>query len=155
MGARERMLLNIAATLRNIGKYVSLSVPAETSYGIIKDSEIMGVSHKERIMIATIVQSSYPNNISYDLFKSLEFESKDEIIMIKLAAILRVATGLAINTAKTIRDMSAVLKDKELVIKVTTKDRFLLEKGLFNERTDTFEEVFGIEPKLIVLKNKI
>lgn len=153
MGARERMLLNISATLRNIGKYVSLSVPAETSYGIIKDSEIMGVSHKERIMIATIVQSSYPNNISYDLFKSLEFESKDEIIMIKLAAILRVATGLALNTEKTIRDMSAVLKDKELVIKVTTKDRFLLEKGLFNDRTDTFEEVFGVTPILMVKRS--
>ena len=46
MGARERTLLNIAAILRNVGKYVSLSVPAETSYAIIKDSEIMGISHR-------------------------------------------------------------------------------------------------------------
>ena len=152
MGARERTLLNIAAIMRNVGKYVSLSVPAETSYAIIKDSEIMGVSHKERIMIARIVESSYPNNITYDVFKSLEFDSKDEITMIKLTAILRVAVGLAINTAKTITDISAHLKDKELVIKVTSTDRLLLEKGLFNQRTDTFEEVFGITPVLMVLR---
>ena len=152
MGARERTLLNIAAIMRNVGKYVSMSVPAETSYAIIKDSEIMGVSHKERIMIATIVQNSYPNNISYEAFKSLEFESKDEIIMIKLTAILRVATGLAKNTAKSIRDLSAQLKDKELIIKVTTKDKMLLEKGLFSERTDTFEEVFGVTPTLLVMR---
>ncbi|MBO5550686.1 MAG: exopolyphosphatase, partial [Lachnospiraceae bacterium] len=123
---------------------------AETSYAIIKDSEIMGISHKERGMIATIVQNSYPNNISYDRFKSLEFDSRDEITMIKLTAILRVATGLAKNTEKTIRDLSAQLKDKELTIKVTTKDRMLLEKGLFSERNDTFEEVFGVTPKLLI-----
>ena len=152
MGARERMLLNVAAILRNVGKYVSLSVPAETSYALIKDSEIMGVSHKERIMIATIVQCSYPNNISYDAFKSLEFESADEITMIKLTAILRVATGLANNISKTMNDITAQIKDKELIIKVTTGDRMLLEKGLFAERTDTFVEIFGITPRLMVLK---
>ena len=150
MGARERVLLNIAAILRNVGKYVSMSVPAETSFAIIKDSEIMGVSHKERLMIATIVQNSYPNNISYDAFKSLEFDAKDEIIMIKLTAILRVATGISKNTEKTIQNLSAQLKDKELIIKVTTKDRMLLEKGLFSERNDTFEEVFGVTPRLLV-----
>lgn len=155
MGSRERTLLNIAAIMRNVGKYVSMSVPAETSFAIIKDSEIMGVSHKERIMIATIVQNSYPNNISYDAFKSPEFESNDEIIMIKLTAILRAATGLAKNTEKTIEDISAHIKNKELIIKVVTKDRLLLEKGLFSERTDTFEEVFGITPVLVVHRSTV
>ncbi len=153
MSPRERTLLNIAAIMRNVGKYVSLSVPAETSYAIIKDSEIMGVSHKERIMIATVVECSYPNNISYDAFKSTEFDTKDEITMIKLTAILRVAVGLAMNTEKTMKDISARLKDKELVIKVTSNDRLLLEKGLFNQRTDTFEEVFGVTPVLMVLRS--
>ena len=51
---------------------------------------------------------------------------------------------------KPIEDLSAHLKDKELIIKVTSKDRMLLEKGLFRERTDTFEEVFGVSPKLLV-----
>ena len=152
MGARERTLLNISGIMRNVGKYVSLSVPAETSYGIIKDSEIMGISHRERLMIATIVQNSYPNNISYDAFKDPEFSEKDMISVIKLTAILRVATGLAKSVYKTMSDITAKLMDKELVIKVTSNDRMLLEKGLFAERTDTFEEVFGITPRLMVLK---
>ena len=155
MGARERTLLNISGIMRNVGKYVSMSVPAETSYAIIKDSEIMGVSHRERIMIATIVQNSYPNNISYDAFKNPEFESKDRITVIKLTAILRVATGLAKNVDKTMTGITAVLKDKELTIRVTSKDRMLLEKGLFSERTDTFEEIFGITPKLLVIKSDV
>ncbi len=153
MGARERMLLNISGIMRNVGKYVSMSVPAETSYAIIKDSEIMGVSHRERIMIATIVKKSYPNNISYEEFNNPEFESRDRLTVTKLTAILRVATGLAKNVEKTMSNISAQLKDKELIIKVTSKDKMLLEKGLFSERTDTFVEIFGITPKLLVLKS--
>ena len=102
-------------------------------------------------MIATVVQNSYPNNISYEAFKSQEYSPADEITVIKLTAILRAATGLAKNTEKPIEDLSAHLKDKELIIKVTSKDRMLLEKGLFRERTDTFEEVFGITPKLLMV----
>ncbi|MBQ2453034.1 MAG: exopolyphosphatase, partial [Lachnospiraceae bacterium] len=70
-------------------------------------------------------------------------------------AILRVATGLARNTQKTVESISVQLKDKELVIRVSAKDKMLLEKGLFRERTDTFEEAFGITPVLKVMKGNL
>ena len=152
MSARERLLLHISAILRNVGKYVSLSVPAEMSYSMIMDSEIIGISHKERKMVATIVRNSYPNNISYETFDQLKLDAIDQIMTTKLTAILRVATGLARNTRKSIDNISVQLKDKELVIKVGSKDKMLLEKGLFRERTDTFEEAFGITPVLKVIK---
>ncbi|HBB58959.1 MAG TPA: exopolyphosphatase [Lachnospiraceae bacterium] len=155
MNARDRLLLHISAMLRNVGKYVSLSVPAEMSYAIIKDSEIIGISHKERKMVAAIVQNSYPNNISYEKFEKLKLAEEDRIKTTKLTAILRVATGLARNTQKTVESISVQLKDKELVIRVSAKDKMLLEKGLFRERTDTFEEVFGITPVLKVMKGNL
>ena len=71
---------------------------------------------------------------------------------VKIAAILRVATGLAKNTSKPVGNITAAVKDKELLIKVSSKDRMLFEKGLFSERTDTFEEIFGVTPRLMVIK---
>ena len=153
MGARERTLLHISAILRNVGKYVSMSVPAEASYGIIMDSEIMGVSHREREIIATVVENSYPNNIEYEAFKIPDFDLKERIVTVKIAAILRVATGLAKNTSKPMGSISASIKDKELLIKVSSKDKMLFEKGLFSERTDTFEEIFGVTPRLMVIND--
>jgi exopolyphosphatase/guanosine-5'-triphosphate,3'-diphosphate pyrophosphatase len=155
MSARDRLLLHISAILRNVGKYVSLSVPAEMSYAIIKDSEIIGISHKERTMVAAIVQNSYPNNISYETFEKLNLGAEDQIKTTKLTAILRVATGLARNTQKTVDSITVQLKDKELVIRVSARDKMLLEKGLFRERTDTFEEAFGITPVLKVMKGNV
>ncbi|MCR5747145.1 MAG: exopolyphosphatase [Lachnospiraceae bacterium] len=155
MSGRERLLLHISAILRNIGKFVSMSVPAEISYAMIMDSEIIGISRKERKMIAAIVQNSYPNNISYDKFEQLKLGAEDKIKTTKLTAILRVATGLARSTRKDIDNINVKLKDKELIIKVSSKDKMLLEKGLFRERTDTFEEAFGITPVLKVIKARV
>ena len=42
------------------------------------------------------------------------------------------------------------MKDRELVISVDSRDKLLLEKGLFSERTGTFEEVYGLHPVLKV-----
>ena len=88
----------------------------------------------------------------YETFDQLKLDAIDQIMTTKLTAILRVATGLARNTRKSIDNISVQLKDKELVIKVGSKDKMLLEKGLFRERTDTFEEAFGITPVLKVIK---
>lgn len=106
-------------------------------------------------MVAAIVQNSYPNNISYEKFEKLKLAEEDRIKTTKLTAILRVATGLARNTQKTVESISVQLKDKELVIRVSAKDKMLLEKGLFRERTDTFEEAFGITPVLKVMKGNL
>ena len=152
MTDRERLLLEISAILRNSGKYVSMSMPAEVTYSIILNSEIIGISHQERKIIGTVAKYSYPNNISYEAFDIYNFSEKEQIIAAKLTAILRVATGIAKNVDKTIDTIKAAVKERELIIKVTADDKMLLEKGLFSERCDTFEEIFGITPVLRVIK---
>ncbi|MFR4580157.1 MAG: HD domain-containing protein [Clostridium fessum] len=56
MGARERLLLKIAATLHDCGKFVSITRGSESSYQIIMDTEIIGISHLEREVVANIVR---------------------------------------------------------------------------------------------------
>ncbi|MCR5488297.1 MAG: exopolyphosphatase [Lachnospiraceae bacterium] len=147
---RERLLLHLSARLRDVGKFVTLSSPAEVSYAIIMGTEIIGLSHAERKVVATVVKNSYPNNISYDEFAEQDFESRDYRAAVKLAAILRVATGLARSTHREYRNIKSAIKGRELLITVDTDDQLLLEKGLFFERSDTFEEVFGLKPVLKV-----
>ncbi len=148
LAKRDRLLLHLAARLRDVGKFVTLSSPAEVSYAIIMGTEIIGISHAERKVVATVVKNSYPNNISYDEFAEQDFESRDYRTAVKLAAILRVATGLARSTHKEYQSIRTSIKGRELIITVESSDKLLLEKGLFYERSDTFEEVFGLKPIL-------
>lgn len=147
---RNRLLLQLAARLRDVGKYVSMSSPAELSYSIIMGSEIIGISHIEREMVAMIVMNSYPKDIMYSDFSADDFDSDTYLTVVKLSAILRVATGLGRISKRNYSDIHAAVKDKELVVTVDTEDDMLLEKGLFSERTNTFEEVFGLHPVLKV-----
>ena len=150
LGKRERLLLQLSARLRDVGKYVTLSSPAEVSFAIIMGSEIIGLSHVERQIIATVVKNSYPNDISYSEFDMMDFDAESYRTAVKLTAILRVATGLSRSTRKGYESIKSVIKDRELVITVSSADDLMVERGLFFERADTFEEVFGLRPVLRV-----
>lgn len=150
LGKREKLLLTLAARMRDVGRYVTMSSPAEASFAIIMGSEIMGISHMERKIIATAVKNSYPNDISYSVFDEMDFDESSYRTAVKLTAILRLATGLSRSTRKSYEAVKSVIDDGKLVITVSSSDNMMLEKGLFFERADTFEEVFGLRPILKV-----
>ena len=55
MGKRERLLLKVAAMLHDCGKYISLANSAICAYQIIRATEIIGLTHLEREMVASVV----------------------------------------------------------------------------------------------------
>lgn len=152
LDARGRLLLLIAARLRDVGKFISLSSPAESAYSIIMGTEIIGLSHLEREMVAVIVSSSYPRDISYEDVMETGLDERSYLTVVKLTAILRLASGMIRSYKRKYEGVKAVVKDKELIITVDTGDDIYLERGLFFEKTELFEEVFGIRP---VLKKKV
>ncbi|SKC05416.1 exopolyphosphatase / guanosine-5'-triphosphate,3'-diphosphate pyrophosphatase [Lachnospiraceae bacterium] len=146
MDKRGRLLLQLAARLRDVGRFVSMSDPAETSYSIIMGTEIIGLSHLEREIVATVVLNSYPKEIYYEALQELDFDEKSILTVTKLTAILRVAAGMARSPRKKYNDVKAVIKDKSLIVTIDTREDLSLEKGLFDEEIPMFEEVFGIRP---------
>ena len=53
---RERLLLEIAVLLHDCGKYISMSQVGDCSFNIIMATEIIGLSHREREIIALVVR---------------------------------------------------------------------------------------------------
>jgi exopolyphosphatase/guanosine-5'-triphosphate,3'-diphosphate pyrophosphatase len=127
-----------------------MSHPGEASYNIIMSTEIIGLSHRERQIVANVVKYN-----TEDFFEENEDlyagDSQDYMTVIKLVAILRVANAMDRSHKQKFRDSKAVIKDETLVITTYTKDDITLEKGLFSSKASFFEEVYGIKP---VLKQK-
>ncbi len=65
MGARERLLLQIAVQLHDCGKYISMGDVAECSYQIIMATEIIGLSTEERQIIASAVRYNTTEFVYY------------------------------------------------------------------------------------------
>lgn len=55
LGQRDRLLLRIATILHDCGKFISMKNPSQCAYYIIMATEIIGLSHSERTIIANVV----------------------------------------------------------------------------------------------------
>ncbi len=150
MGSRERLLLEVAVILHDCGKYVSLANSPRCAYEIIMASEIIGLTHKEREIVARTVLY---NNLQLDDYEEVseKLDKKSYITVAKLSAILRVANALDQSHKQKFKDIKIDLKGRNLVITVHTMDDISLEQTLFDAKTSYFESVFSMKP---VLKEK-
>lgn len=147
LGNRERMWIQLAAILNYCGSYISINDAHINSYNIIMSTEILGLSHKEREIIANTVRYLYcelprfsemPNNL----------ELEDYLNIAKLSAILRLSSILDRSHKQKFRNIEVQLKESVLVIMTDTLEDITLEKSLLSKKSEFFKEVFGVKPKL-------
>lgn len=150
LGRRERTLLQIAAILHDCGKYVSMNQPADASYNIIMSTEIIGLSHAERETVANIVRYN-TKEFAYSARADKDMTSDMYLKVAKLTAILRIANAMDRSHKQKFHDFKMAIKDDELIITAETIEDISLEKALFCQKADFFEEMYGIRP---VLKKK-
>lgn len=147
LGKREQLLLRLSALLHDCGKYVSLVNPGESSYEIIMATEIIGLSHVEREIVANIVKY---NHVEFDYYEELGrktmLDKASYLTIAKLTAILRVANGLDRSNKQKFKDIKTMLRDRQLIITVDTQEDITLERGLLTAKADFFEEVYSIRP---------
>ena len=154
LGKRERLLLQLAARLHDCGKYISMVNLGECSYNIIMSTEIIGLSHKEREIVANVVKYNHLPFVYYYNADGRSLLDEDAYLVVaKLTALLRVANGLDRSHKQKFKDVKTVVKDGQLVIQVDTAADITLERGLFTRRADFFEEVYSIRP--VIRQKKI
>ena len=152
LGKRERLLLRLATILHDCGKYISMSNLGECSYNIILYTEIIGLSHIEREMIANVVKFNHLKFTYYDVVTNgSKLDKKAYLTIAKLTAILKLANGLDRSHKQKFKDIKIVLKNHDLIITVNTNEDITLEKGMLQERSDFFEEVYSVRP---IIKQK-
>ena len=155
MGARERLLLQIAVLLHDCGKYISMGDVSECSYRIIMETEIIGLSTRERNIIANVVRYNTKEFRHYGTYESGTTADRDNYLLIaKLTAILRIANAMDRSHYQKVTDIRTVLKERELSVIVDSPRDLSLELGLLRDKVEFFEEVFGIH-LVLRLKRRI
>ena len=150
LGKRERLLLQIAVLLHDCGKYINMALSSECSYNIIMATEIIGLSHREREIVANVVRfNSGPVLEFEELASGSTLEQADYMTIVKLTAILRVANALDRSHKQKIKEVRVSWKDPHTMqIFVDTLEDLTLEQALFHEKAEFFESVFSIRPVL-------
>ena len=149
LGKRQRLYLRLAAILHDCGKYISMVNIGTTSYNIIMATEIIGLSHMEREIVANVVRFNHSRFTYYGQQDGVQGLDRESYLTVgKLTAILRLANGLDRSHKQKMRGLKAALKDNRLILTVDTQEDITLEKGFFEAKAEFFQEVFSVEPVL-------
>lgn len=141
----DRLYLEVAALLHDIGSFISSRSHHKHSYYLILSSELFGLRQPELELIAniaryhrrTLPQRSHP---SYILL-----HQDERMIVSKLAAILRVANALDKDQLEKVTDLKISREgDKIALIGQNVSDLEMRRLALAS-RSDFFSEIFGIK----------
>lgn len=148
---RDRLLLQLAGHLDDIGNFVNHANHFNNSAYIIKANKIIGLSNRENEILAEItryhsVASSSNRWGTEEHFKHLD--PNIQLVVAKLAAILRLADSLDKSREQKVKKINVSLKNDVMVIKAHTTEDLTLERWMFNRSAKLFEKVYGIRPVL-------
>ena len=94
LGDRDRLLLQVAALLHDVGIYVSLRAHHKHSQYILAASQIFGLSDEETAVVSNIARYHRRGLPQRTHVPYVALDREDRMIVNKLAAILRVANAL-------------------------------------------------------------
>ncbi len=142
---RHELLLRVAATLHEVGMFISPREHHKHSLYILLNTEIFGLSTRDRIMVALLARyhRRYNPEPNHPHFSDLSRE--DRMIIFKLAALLRLADSLDRNHAQRIRTIQLRPENGRLYIATTGADDPTVEQVAINSKCDLFREIYGHE----------
>lgn len=156
LSKRERLLLQLAAILCECGRYISLTNVGESSYNIVMATEMIGLSHLERKIVAYVVKYATEPFEYYDILgKNTTLTQESYLKIAKLTAIIRLAEGLDISHKKKCENVKIALEGAEVIITVETNADMTLERGMFDRSAGFFEEVYNMKPIIKQKKSNI
>ncbi len=140
---RDRLLLQIATTLHDCGAFININETRENSYKIIISTEMIGLSHKERLIIGSIIRYENTYFPEYDQLSG-KFGLDDYIKTARLSAIFRLANALDKSHKQKIKDVDINITDSTVCVTCQSLYDITIEKQTFIYHVPFFEEVFGL-----------
>jgi len=155
MNRRQRMMLEIAAILHDIGVFIRGSGHQKHSQYIVENSEIFGLHSGEISLIANVIRYHRGDPPSQSDIEYMSLQREERILVLKMVSLLRVADALDRGHSQRIKKISLEQRSETLIIH--TRDLGSDNDGKFNappmdislerigieEKAGLFQEVFG------------
>lgn len=149
MGPRDRILLQAAALLHDVGDFVRYEGHHKHSYYVIAHSEIMGIAPGERELVANVARyhRRSPPSVDHENFRAL---SRDDRAKVKaMAAILRVADALDREHQGKVADVGSRIEGSTVVIEAKVSEDHPLGEWTVLAKSGMLRDALGLDVRLI------
>lgn len=148
LGYRELLMLQAAAILHAVGRYVSTRAYHKHSYYLIANSEILGLKQDEIQVVAHVARYQRRSRPKQSHTDYLTLTQEKRIKVNKLAAILRIADALDTSKNQHIKDFESKIIDDDLILKIDSAGDISPQKHAVAEKSDMFEDVYSLRVQL-------
>ncbi|HCC36304.1 MAG TPA: phosphatase [Treponema sp.] len=154
MNRRQRMMLETAGILHDIGMFIKGSGHQKHGQYIVANSEIFGLHKEELDIIANVIRYHRGDPPSQSDIEYITLQREERILLLKMASILRVADALDRGHSQHIKNITVERRSETLVLHphghsgphdsydASPPDISLEIMGI-EEKADLFEDVFG------------
>lgn len=148
LGARDRLLLELASLLHDIGFFVSSRQHHKHSWYLLGNSEIPGIAPAEQQILAVVARyhRRATPRLAHPEFAALAPASRVRVS--KLAALLRVADALDRSHRNKVHALRVELKEDKVELHADEADDLTLERFGLRKKADLFRELFGLRVTL-------
>lgn len=145
---QDRLCLQLAAILHNVGKYIAVSDEGAYTFSIIQATEFIGLSKERELLVALLARFHNGNVHIGDYYVRLLPEAM-RIVLMKLIALLAYANSLDAGHMQKIELIRAKETERGLQITYTAHADTTLERFHTAKRAAFFQDVFGLAPYLV------
>ena len=148
LGARERLLLEFAAVVHDIGSYINVRNRHKHTMYIIQSADIAGLTRPEQDIVANVARyhRKSPPEPHHQDFMALPRRAR--VTVAYLAAILRLAYALDVERSQRIKKVRCVVDGERLLLHVDRR-QIALERWSLAGKIQLFREVFGLDVVII------
>jgi len=149
LGDHERLLLEVAAVLHEVGLFVSNRAHHKHALYLISSSEIFGLSRHDIAIVANVARyhRRSPPHSSHSQY--MDLDRAERVVASKLAGILRVADSLDNAHVGKVLTTRFERQGEELRIIVPRELDIRLESLYLEEKGELFRELFGLRPVFV------
>lgn len=143
IGSQGRLLLEMAATLHDLGQYVNINGHHKHSYYLIASSPLVGIMPAAKEVVANIARYHRKASPSLQHENYRKLSVKDRVMVPKLAGILRLADAFDAEHAAIVRGIKISGNRPKIRLKIEGEGDLLLVKWAVSRKANLFEEIFG------------
>jgi exopolyphosphatase / guanosine-5'-triphosphate,3'-diphosphate pyrophosphatase len=142
---RYELVLRVAAMLHEVGMFISPREHHKHSLYILLQTEIFGLSTKERELVALLARYHRRYNPEQNHPHFADLSREERMIVFKLAALLRIADALDRSHTQRIKSIQLRPEGSRLTILTPGIEDTTIEQIAINSKCDIFREIYGYE----------
>ena len=140
---RDRLLLEVAALLHDIGAFVSLRGHHKHAQYLISVSELFGLSREDLALVGNVARYHRRGLPQKSHLPWMALDREGRVVAGKLAAILRLANALDADHLQKVKDVRVATEAETFVIEAEGAGDLTIERLVTLARADLATEVFG------------